>query len=910
MKKSFRYLCISALLILIFSHCSDEAGSEPADTAAKAMKFPHVRGQLIVRLQPESDSNIADLMRINGANVRHRYKSALDGLVLIELNDPEKTEKLLRILFKRKDVIYAEPNYIVEPAVIPNDPEFPKSWGLNNTGQRFRVVPKRIGTADMDIDAPEAWDSTTGSASVVVAVIDTGINTSHPDLAGSIWTNTGEIESNGIDDDANGYIDDIRGWNFRDNTNNPADNDGHGTSVAGIIGAVGDNSTGTCGACWNVSLMPLRVGLGEDGSISQIVQAIQYAIDEEADVINASWGTSGLSQALYDAIAAAGSANIPIMVAAGNSSNNVDSTPYYPSSFTLDNIISTAAIDANGELASFSNYGAVTVDIAAPGVDIYTTDLDGHNYFSGTSAAAPFVAGTAALVIASNPGIAYLDLRTRIINCSHYLETLNGKCISSGMLNAYNALNFGQPAVQIDSVSQSILGTSQSSTIDWTCMHDGTYSVEVGGNGTPGSGIVITTGSCQTNDNLQSIIDEEDLPDNQASTVYIIIPEAPCARFATVTLYDDQTGPETAIAYPYPDSTLGELAEISGTAADSGGAEVSYVKIAISDGSYYFDNSLFQSVTPVYINTTGTTAWTFDASVLPLSSGTSYTILAQSEDSAGNIAASPDQVTFHFLSGAPIVIIESISNQVLGSGASASITWVSDLAGSYSIETGGDGTPGSGTEIGSGSCDAVTPTVTAITESDLVDDSQNKIFIFVTSSLITGSASFVLYDDQTPPSSSIIHPLNNQDYSEMDAITGTANDTGSSEIAEVEVQISDGTSYWDDNSFSETESWVKAEGAANWSLDTSQIPWIDFTYYTVKTRATDSAGNTESPSGGVTFYYNSGSTIIIFKKDKGCSLSGSAEPDASWMILFALILALLAIRRRNKAIEHPDSSAI
>ncbi|MFQ6078637.1 MAG: S8 family serine peptidase, partial [Thermodesulfobacteriota bacterium] len=274
-------------------------------------------------------------------------------------------------------VEYAEPNYIVRALVLPDDPQFNQLWGLHNTGQTG-------GTPDADIDAPEAWDITKGDPTVVIAVIDTGVAYNHPDLDDgtkrNIWTNDAELNGTpGIDDDGNGYIDDVRGWDFVGEDNDPTDYLFHGTHVAGTIAAIGNNATGISGVNWLASIMPLRIfGAFGYGDSAKAIEAITYAADNGARVINASWGGGGFSQALYDAIFYASDAGCLFVAAAGNGGDDGigddnDQDPFYPASYDLPNIISVAATDHNDNLASFSNYGATSVDVAAPGVAILSS---------------------------------------------------------------------------------------------------------------------------------------------------------------------------------------------------------------------------------------------------------------------------------------------------------------------------------------------------------------------------------------------------------------------------------------------------------------------------------------------------------------------------------------------------------
>lgn len=337
-------------------------------------------------------------------------------------------------------VATVEPDFLIAPSAVPNDPSFGQLWGLNNTGQSG-------GVADADVDAPEAWQTTTGSRNVVVAVIDTGVDYKHPDLAANIWTNPREIGGDGIDNDGNGFIDDVRGWDFANDDADPMDDDGHGTHVAGTIGAVGNNGTGVTGVNWQVSIMPLKF-LGPDGgSTSDAIRAVNYATRMRRDfgvnvvASNNSWGGGGFSAALSDAIEAGGRAGILFVVAAGNDGTNNDTSPQYPANYAGDTVISVAALDRTNRLASFSNVGATTVDLAAPGVSIFST-LPGGRYgsYSGTSMATPHVTGTITLLAAANPQATPGQLRAAVLSSTTPLATLTGKVATGGALNAAAAL--------------------------------------------------------------------------------------------------------------------------------------------------------------------------------------------------------------------------------------------------------------------------------------------------------------------------------------------------------------------------------------------------------------------------------------------------------------------------------------
>lgn len=338
-------------------------------------------------------------------------------------------------------VLYAEPDFVIAPKAVPNDPSFTQLWGLNNSGQSGGVV-------DADIDAPEAWNTTTGSRSVVVAVIDTGVDYTHPDLAANAWRNPGETAGDGIDNDGNGYVDDVYGWDFANNDANPMDDNGHGTHVSGTIGAVGNNGVGVAGVNWQVSIMGLKfLSASGSGSTSAAIAAVNYATRMRRDfginvvASNNSWGGGGFSTALRDAIDAGGRAGILFVAAAGNEATNIDTTPSYPAAYTSTSIISVAATDRSNRLASFSNFGATGVDLAAPGVSIYST-LPNNRYgtYSGTSMATPHVAGAVALLAAANPNATSSQIRTAILSAAVPVTALAGKVATGGLLNVDAAL--------------------------------------------------------------------------------------------------------------------------------------------------------------------------------------------------------------------------------------------------------------------------------------------------------------------------------------------------------------------------------------------------------------------------------------------------------------------------------------
>ncbi len=385
---------------------------------------------------------------------------SVKGLITIDDLDNADAATVAEQYGKMTDlVIYAEPNYEInleDPAedytprdllerktdddyTSPNDPMFNDQWALNNTGQSG-------GKSESDLRAVKAWLKTTGSSDVVVAVLDTGVDYTHPDLISNIWFRPDNVPQ--YSDDELGTFDDYHGFNAAENSGDPMDDNGHGTHCAGIIGAEGDNDKGIAGINWKVEIMPLKfLGRSGNGSTKDAIEAINYAIDRKRNgvnlkVISASWGSTMYSKALEDVIRAAGEEGILFVAAAGNSSTDNDNRPHYPSNYDLPNVISVAASDHNDELASFSNFGIKTVHIAAPGRDILSTWLgDSYREASGTSMATPYVSGVAALVLASQPDMTLEQLRAKLLKSVDKVDSMSDKIESGGRLNAEKALD-------------------------------------------------------------------------------------------------------------------------------------------------------------------------------------------------------------------------------------------------------------------------------------------------------------------------------------------------------------------------------------------------------------------------------------------------------------------------------------
>jgi subtilisin family serine protease len=363
-------------------------------------------------------------------------------------------------------VEYAEPDYLqfpieaIPPATTPDDPRFDELWGLNNTAQTG-------GTADADIDAPEAWDLTTGDSTIIVGVIDTGTDISHTDLVANIWINRDEVADDGIDNDNNGYIDDVNGWDFHNDDNSvydPADGDTHATHVSGTIGALASNTVGVTGIAWKVKMMPLKFLGAGGGFTSNAITAIQYAIDNGAKMTTNSWGGGGFSQALKDAIDASGTAGMLFMAAAGNSGQDADINPHYPAGYTSDNIVSVAATDHNDGIASFSTYGLTTVDLGAPGVSILSTLPDNtYGSYNGTSMATPHVTGVAVLVYSAFPSLTHQEVKARLMAAGDPIDALSGKTVSGKRLNAYNVLE--EDSIPPNAVTNLAVGPDPAGTV-------------------------------------------------------------------------------------------------------------------------------------------------------------------------------------------------------------------------------------------------------------------------------------------------------------------------------------------------------------------------------------------------------------------------------------------------------------
>lgn len=394
---------------------SRAGGAFSALSPAQAVSHEHVDGEILVRFKPEVAPADIENRIASDLGLAQRRRFSLVPLHVMTIEDGSTVEEKLEELADNPDILYAEPNYKVFKHATPNDPLFGDQWALANTGQDG-------GTAGADIDASNAWNGLNfGSRRVRVAVIDSGVDYNHPDLWANMWPGLG--------------------YDFVDDDSDPMDGETHGTHVAGTIGAVGNNGVGIAGVNWRAEIMALRFIGPAGGANDDAIASIEFAVDHGARISNNSWGGPFYSQAVFDAIAAAGRRGHLFIAAAGNDGADVDQETFGPSEFNLPNMITVAATDRNDELADFSNFGEHVIHLAAPGVDILST-LAGGGYgeLSGTSMASPHVAGVAALIMARNPHLDVRSIRSLVLRSVDKLGSLDGMVLTGGRLNAAKAL--------------------------------------------------------------------------------------------------------------------------------------------------------------------------------------------------------------------------------------------------------------------------------------------------------------------------------------------------------------------------------------------------------------------------------------------------------------------------------------
>ena len=439
-------LAIGLLAVALLTPAASSASAWPHNVSpvgAPTARAADARDEILVRFRDEAGARERGTIR-RRAGTPIDKRLPVDGLQLVESGRPSEVAEAVRTLERSPGVLYAEANRRRSiAAIFPNDLLFNRLWGLHNTGGYVGGVR---AVADADIDAPEAWQTTRGRSTTTVAVVDTGVATGHPDLARNAWSNAGETgsgrESNGVDDDRNGLRDDARGWDWVEGDRAATDGHGHGSHVAGTIAARGSDARGVAGVSWRARIMPLKVlDTAGYGYLSDLVQAYGYASAKRAGIVNLSLGGGEYSEAERDAIAAA--PGTLFVVAAGNRGNDNDqsSSAEYPCSYPLPNVLCVAASTPSDRLASFSNFGRSSVDLAAPGTQILSTQ-PGWRFAtsSGTSMAAPHAAGVASLVLAARPRLSTAQVKAAILRGADRKRALAGTSVTGGRLNAARAL--------------------------------------------------------------------------------------------------------------------------------------------------------------------------------------------------------------------------------------------------------------------------------------------------------------------------------------------------------------------------------------------------------------------------------------------------------------------------------------
>ena len=426
-----RRIAIAALVLALHSF---------SNSIIQAQEPRVVPGQYLLMPDPASAEHPYSL----ALSMDEQVLASADGTLLVQdqstptiaylssssgLEQSQPYDQVQEALFcKRYPQYLCGANLIVNVDATPNDPELSREWGMS---------------ASSGINASAAWQHTTGSSSVVVAVIDTGVDYRHPDIAANMWVNNQEIPGNGRDDDNNGYVDDVYGINAIDSSGNPLDDNGHGTHVAGTIGAVGNNGIGVVGVNWQVKIMALKfLSASGSGSLFGAIKALQYATKMKQRGVNVrmsnnSWGGSSYSQPLEAAVTEAAEAGLLFVAAAGNNGSDNDLSSSYPANFEGTHVISVAALDQQGNLASFSNYGERSVDIAAPGVGILSLAPDNkYRSLSGTSMATPHVTGALALLLAKDPNLTNAQLVNRLYETGRQRSSLSGVIRTERSLDA------------------------------------------------------------------------------------------------------------------------------------------------------------------------------------------------------------------------------------------------------------------------------------------------------------------------------------------------------------------------------------------------------------------------------------------------------------------------------------------
>ncbi|TDF39814.1 PKD domain-containing protein [Alteromonadaceae bacterium M269] len=574
----------------------------------------------------------AKISDLNADELDDKYKHILQGRMANYDVTGMGTKAALEKLKNHPAVLYAEPNYIVKAALTPNDPSFNDLWGLNNTGQIG-------GTNDADIDATEAWDISVGDRSVVVGVIDTGIDHQHQDLIDNVWTNPGEIAGDGVDNDNNGYIDDIHGINAITDVGDPMDDDGHGTHVSGTIGATGNNGEGVVGVNHQVSIIGCKfLDATGSGTTADAIKCIDYMVDlknsgTDVRVLNNSWGGGGFSQALSDAITASENAGILFVAAAGNSGADNDINPSYPSSYEHESILAVASTTHTDAMSGFSQYGLTSVDIGAPGSSILSTwPGGGYNTISGTSMATPHVAGAAALALSVNPDLTTLELKELLMNSGDDNVALDGRTVSGKRLNANNALIEADPTpgfrFSVTPATQTITAGETAtytfdvgSVADWDGDIDLTLRDSLGGASL--SSVSVIPGEIFT----LSVPTSADTPWGDYEFV-VTGTSGELVKEVTVSLF---INPQGLNDFTYENTTPADIPDNDPTGVSS--------VINVSDALTIFDSSTYLDITHTWIGDLVVT--------LTSPEGTTATLTNRSGGSADDIQQSFDSSAFN-----------------------------------------------------------------------------------------------------------------------------------------------------------------------------------------------------------------------------------------------------------------------
>lgn len=470
-----------------------------SDEEGVVKRFEAVASHVLFKLRPgRSLDDIQALVQTLPAHARpHPSAESLYFLDLVELK-LDGIKQAQNVLSQYPEFFeYVEPDAIVRAAATtPNDPRFsPEQWGLQNTGQGG-------GTSDVDIDAPEAWDIRREATNVVVAVVDSGVRYTHEDLAANMWRNPGEIPGNGIDDDGNGFVDDVYGINAIDHTGDPNDDvpdpvlgvGGHGTSVAGVLGAVGNNGRGIAGVAWKVQIMALKwFNIHGAGALSDAIQCLDYARSKGASIVNASWQQGGLlsgtvNQSMMDALDRLRKQGILFVSSAGNDGANNDLVAHYPSNYPFDNMVAVAAGNRTGSLSRQSNFGERLVDVVAPGEDVLSTgsksDTD-YLVVSGTSFAAPHVTGMLALLKAQFPNADYRGLIDRLLAGVDRRDRLVGKVRTGGFVNLMNSIRLASVGQFPEITSMNLNGQTVSSQDEISLLQGTNFILTATATGSP-----------------------------------------------------------------------------------------------------------------------------------------------------------------------------------------------------------------------------------------------------------------------------------------------------------------------------------------------------------------------------------------------------------------------------------------